>query len=105
MLARRKSGRSSYPGNLFEVPVGDPIETLGQTHRVACHLNEAWGKEFKQLSVTACGIETSRFRESYPATVKVCPKCWPDGVSCPMNKPRPLVDNTAYFVRNPYERS
>lgn len=89
---------------MFTVPIGDPIEVGGKIHRVADQLDDDWGEPYRtlMLSVTACGVETTRLRHSYPIEGSVCRRCWPRGICCPVKGPRPFQDRTAYFVKNPF---
>lgn len=84
------------------VPIGDPIEVDGVIHRVACHLDNDFGDTMRRLAITACNLETDRFRRHYPTGGRTCRKCWPKGICCPLHGPRHFLDNTPYFDLNPF---
>jgi hypothetical protein len=91
----------------LRVLLGDPISVpQGKfIHRVISYIDqERYVDDHSVINknvMTRCGMETSQYRDTYPHEGKSCWVCWPSGtISCSLNRPQLIVDNTADIKRN-----
>lgn len=100
MTLRKKEGVIPSSRNRL-VRLGEPVDTekTRTIHRAVCYV---LGDASEQNLITACSLETSRFRAGFPEAGIPCPICWPRGIICPLKQPRLVVDNTEYYRRVPF---